>query len=160
VVRWFWGNVGTINSEESVRVVAGGIDVGTLEGAYAERLQAGDLFVLDGRSLEFRRLEGRIVHARPSGGEPNLPRWSSDRQSLSAELARDLARFREDAARVLDDGPSALRGWLGDVYGLEPEAAAVLEDLFTAQQQVSEVPRLDTLLIEESPQPEGYAYAF
>src|SRR5262249_53173333 len=78
-LRWFWGNVGTITSEESVRVVVDGVEVGTLEGAYADRLQAGDRFVLDGRALEFRRLEGPVVHARATGGEPELPRWSSDR---------------------------------------------------------------------------------
>ena len=64
VVRWFWNNVGTITSEESVRVLADGVAIGTLEGAYAERLQSGDRFVLDGRCLEFRRLEGLTVHAR------------------------------------------------------------------------------------------------
>ena len=87
VSRWFRMNVGTITSEESVRVLADGVDLGTLEGAYAERLTPGDRFVLDGRSLEFRRLEGLTVIAETSGGDPNLPRWSSDRQALSAQLA-------------------------------------------------------------------------
>ena len=105
MIRWFWSNVGTITSEESVRVLADGVEIGTLEGAYAERLQAGDRFVLDGRALEFRRLEGLIVHARAADGEPSLPRWSSDRQALSAELALDLARFREEAAPAPDRRP-------------------------------------------------------
>ncbi len=90
VARWFRGNVGTITSEESVRVLADGVAVGTLEASYAERLVPGDRFVLDGRSLEVRRLEGSIIHARPGGGEPSLPRWTSDRQSLSSELAVEL----------------------------------------------------------------------
>ncbi len=160
VVRWFRGNVGTITSEESIRVLADGTRIGTLEGAYAERLQAGDRFVLDGRALEFLRIEGLSVHARTAGGEPNLPRWSSDRQSLSAELARDLAAFRDDAAKAMADGPAALRAWLGEVYGLEPDAAAVLEVLFEAQEQVSEIPAPGALLVEESPHPEGRTYTF
>jgi ATP-dependent Lhr-like helicase len=160
VLRWLWGNVGTIASEDSVRVVADGVEVGTLEAAYAERLQAGDCFVLDGRALECRRLEGLILHARASAGEPSLPRWSSDRQSLSPDLARDLALFREEAARRLADGPESLRAWLCDVHALEPDAAEPLVDLFAAQEQVSEVPRLGTLLVEESPHPEGLSYAF
>ncbi|MEO6811411.1 MAG: helicase-related protein, partial [Isosphaeraceae bacterium] len=160
VIRWFWSNVGTIYSEESVRVVVDGVEVGTLEGAYAERLQGGDCFVLDGRSLEFQRLDGLIVHAKASGGEPTLPRWSSDRQGLSADLARELGRFREQAALVMTDGPAALRAWLIEEYQLEPDAAATLEDLFLAQEQASEVPALDMLLIEESPDLEGYSYAF
>ena len=160
VLRWFRRNVGTITSEESVRVLADGIEIGTLEGTYAERLQAGDRFVLDGRALEFRRLEGLIVHAKSSGGEPDLPRWSSDRQSLSAELAGDLARFRDEAASHSLDGPLALRGFLVDRHDLDPDAAAVIEDLFRVQEQFSEVPRSTELLVEESPSEHGYSYAF
>lgn len=161
VIRWFRSNVGTITSEESVRVLADGADVGTLEGAYAERLQAGDRFVLDGRSLEFRRLEGLVVHARASGGEPNLPRWSSDRQGLTSELAADLARFRDEAARTLTlDGPQALRAMLIEGQGLDPEAAAVLEALFEGQVRLSEVPPADGLLVETWPGDRGPVYTF
>lgn len=160
VIRWFWSNVGTINAEESVRVMADGVAIGTLEGAYAERLQPGDRFLLDGQAMEFRRLEGSIVHAKATGGEPSLPRWSSDRQALSAELAIDLARFREEASRRLADGASALRGWLCEAHGLDPEAAAVLVHLFEAQERWSVIPATGTLLVEESPHEEGMTYTF
>jgi ATP-dependent Lhr-like helicase len=160
VVRWFRSNVGTITSEESVRVMAGGVDVGTLEGSYAERLSPGDRFVLDGRSLEFRRLDGLVVLAKPASGEPALPRWTSDRQALTAELACELAAFRAGAARRLADGPQALRAWLCDDHELDPEAAAVLVALFEAQERLSEVPGPDVLLVEEYPNAEGLTYAF
>ena len=162
VIRWFWSNVGTITSEESVRVQVDGQAIGTLEGAYAERLQAGDRFVLDGRALEFRRMEGLTVHAKATGGEPNLPRWSSDRQGLSAELARDLARFRAGAGKALADGPSSLRSWLAEGHDIGLGAAGVLETLFAGQEQVSEIPDEDTLLVEEYPDAEGpgTTYAF
>ncbi len=162
VIRWFWSNVGTITSEESVRVQLDGQVIGSLEGAYAERLMAGDRFVLDGRALEFRRLEGLVVHARATGGEPNLPRWTSDRQGLSAELARDLAEFRARAGRVLADGPSALRSWLGEAHDLGGDEAGVLESLFAAQEQLSEIPPVDAVLVEEYPDATGggLTYAF
>jgi ATP-dependent Lhr-like helicase len=161
VVRWFWNNVGTITSEESVRVLADGVEIGTLEGTYAERLQAGDRFVLDGHALEFVSLEAFVVHARATGGEPSLPRWSSDRQGLTAELARDLARFREEAGARLADGLHALRDWLFEVCELDPEAAGVLEELFEAQERCSMIPPPGALLVEESPHDEGgLAYTF
>ncbi len=162
VVRWFWGNVGTITSEESCRVVADGSPVGTLEAAYAERLQAGDRFVLDGRSLEFRRIEGTVVHAKSSGGEPHLPRWSSDRQGLSPELARDVAAFRAEAARRLGEGASALREWLVEAHDLDLDAAGAVENLIAAQELASEVPGPDALLVEECPAAEsdGLVYTF
>ena len=162
IPRWFRANVGTITSEESVRVQVDGSAIGSLEGAYADRLQPGDRFVLDGRALEFIRLDGLTVHARGTGGEPNLPRWSSDRQGLSAELARDLAGFRARAGSILREGPSALRAWLGEDFDLGGDEVGVLEALFTAQEQVSEIPADGTVLVEEVPDPQGggLIYAF
>ena len=56
-----------------------------VDRSYAEGLDAADplagfrdRFVLDGRSLEFRRLDGLTVLARSGGGDPGLPKWSSD----------------------------------------------------------------------------------
>jgi ATP-dependent Lhr-like helicase len=163
VARWFWSNVGTIHSEESVRVLEGGIAIGTLEASYAERLVAGDRFVLDGRALEARRLEGSILIARPTGGEPNLPRWTSDRQTLSSELAWELAEFRVRAAALLvEHGPRALRAWLVSAFDLDITAAEVLVELFEAQVQLSEVPETAEILVEESPSPtgDGLIYSF
>ena len=162
IIRWFWSNVGTITSEESVRVQIDGQMIGTLEGTYAERLQAGDRFVLDGRALEFRRIEELVVHAKPTGEEANLPRWSSDRQGLSAELARDLARFRVEAGQIAGEGPASLRSWLTEVHHIEPDAGAVLENLLIAQERASEIPREDVALIEEYPTESGLdtTYAF
>lgn len=158
--RLFWRNVGTIVSEESARVEADGVAIGTLEASYAERLQRGDRFVLDGRALEFRRLDGLVVHARPTGGEPTLPRWSSDRRSLSSELARAVAEFREEAARLLEDDPLVLRARLQDEYELDADAAESVARLLLAQQRESEVPRGDRLLVETSPSLRGFAYTF
>jgi ATP-dependent Lhr-like helicase len=156
VARWFRSNVGTITSEESVRVLEEGVAVGTLEASYAERLAPGDRFVLDGRALEVRRLEGSIVHARPSGGEPNLPRWTSDRQSLSAELAGELAAFRAETARRLgEQGAPAVREWLTIDFDLDADSAAVITGLLEDQERCSEVPAADVLLVEEAPSPEG-----
>jgi len=162
IIRWFWSNVGTITSEESVRVQIDGQTIGTLEGAYAERLQAGDRFVLDGRSLEFQRIEGLVVYAKASGEEANLPRWTSDRQGLSAELARALARFRVDAGHVLGEGPSAFRSWLAEAHDLGPDEVGVLEALLAAQEQTSEIPTDRVALIEEYPDETGHemTYAF
>jgi ATP-dependent Lhr-like helicase len=156
VARWFRGNVGTIASEESMRVLEDGVAVGTLEASYAERLVPGDRFVLDGRALEVRRLEGAILHARPGGGEAGLPRWTSDRQSLSSELAGELAVFRAAAARRLgEEGPSAVRDRLAADLDLDAGAAAVIVELLEAQERWSEVPAADGLLVEAAPAPEG-----
>ncbi len=163
VARWFWSNVGTINSEETVRVMDSGVAVGTLEAAYAERLIRGDRFVLDGRAFEFRRLEHATLFARACSGEPSLPRWTSSRQSLSPELASELNSFRIEAGqRLIDLGPAALRSWLVEAFELDIQAADVLIELLEAQIQCSEIPASSSLLVERSPSPygAGWIYSF
>jgi ATP-dependent helicase Lhr and Lhr-like helicase len=161
VARLFWNNVGTINSEETVRVIERGVAIGTLEAAYAERLVPGDRFVLDGRALEFRRLERSTLFVRATSGEPSLPRWTSMRQSLSFELARELARFRTEAGdRLVNDGPLALHSWLARVLQLDDRACGVLVELFEAQIQWSEIPSESELLVESSPSPTGSGLIF
>jgi ATP-dependent Lhr-like helicase len=163
VMRWFWTNVGTITSEETAQVLAEGVAIGTLEGEYAERLVPGDRFVLDGRCLEFRRREGTVVRARSGGADPSLPIWHSDRQTLSLELAHEVAEFRsEGALRLTRGGLAALRTWMIESLDLGINAAMVLAELIEAQERVSEVPRPTELLVEECPsQTEpGLIYAF
>jgi Lhr-like helicase len=82
VARWFWSNVETINSEETVWVMASGLAVGTLESTYAERLTPDNHFILNGRVFEFRRLEGSMLFARSTSGDSSLPRWTSSKQFL------------------------------------------------------------------------------
>jgi ATP-dependent helicase Lhr and Lhr-like helicase len=163
VARWFACNVGTIHTEEMARVIDRGVAVGTVEAAYAERLVPGDRFVLDGRTFEFRRLEKSILQVVRHPGEPSLPRWTSDRQSLSAELAQELAAFRAEAGRrLVEESPAALRRWLVESFDLNPGAAAVLTELFEGQAQWSEIPAAGGLLVEESPAAlgEGVVYTF
>ncbi len=91
-VRWFWGNVGTITSEESVRVVVGGLDR-LARGAYAGdyRREIGSCSTADQPSPSTLKQLHRP--GASAGGEADLPRWTSDRQSLSAD-PRALATFR------------------------------------------------------------------
>ena len=161
VMRWLWSNIGTITTEESVRVRANGEDLGTVEAAYAERLQTGDRFLLDGRVLEVKSRLGNILRASAVAGDPGLPRWTSDRQSISPELALRLASFREEAGQRLNsDGASGLCDWLRESYRLKRSAARVIQSLFEAQATLSEIPPAGGLLIEEAPSPQGLLLAF
>ena len=72
------------------------------------------------------------------------------RQSLSFELARELARFRTEAGeRLVNHGPLALRSWLARALQLDDKACGVLVELFEAQIQWSEIPSESELLVEE-----------
>jgi len=132
-------------------------DVPREQNAYRREWNIGDRFVLDGRCLEFRRREGHVIHVQAAGMvDGGLPIWHSDRQSLTADLSADLAEFRSSASRLLrEHGSHAMRAWLIENQELQPMVAAVLVELFEAQERFSEVPSPSELLIEESPGVDG-----
>lgn len=159
IPRWLRMNAGTIVAEESMTVLADGVRVGRLESSYAESLQPGDRFVLDGRSLEFQKLEDLAIQARPVAGESALPTWTSDRPGFSAELAGRLCQFRAELGSRLLKNRGGARDWLVETYKMNPADADGLISLWRSQLHVSEVPTLETVLVEPFPEPDGWAYA-
>jgi ATP-dependent Lhr-like helicase len=134
------------------------VEVGDVDEAFAERLQAGDRFLLDGRCLEFRRRHGEAVFVEETAGRPAAPRWGGDGWPLSTELARRLFLLRVQAAEALRDGPERLAELLRRDYSLDGDAAAVLAAHFQRQECVSEIPDAESLLIEEVVSDRGADY--
>lgn len=161
-VRLLWLNLGTILAEEVVPVVLEDLPglapregepdrgrvIGQLDRGYAERLEPGHRFLLDGRCLECRRADGATVVVEEVLGRPSVPRWGGDGWPLSTELARRLYLLRTQAAEALRDEPAALSGLLRREYGLEDPAADALVNYFQRQDCVSEIPDATTVLVE------------
>lgn len=160
VIRWFRMNCGTIYSEESLSVETRGRRIGQLEQPYADTLKPGDLFCLDGRTLEFKRIENGIVIARDAGGDSMVPQWTSERPGLSAALTRALVAFREDLGRLVVDDPARAELWLSEIYQMRPADALCLVNLWQRQLACSEVPTAKGVLIEIYPENDSLTYAF
>jgi ATP-dependent Lhr-like helicase len=124
------------------------LHVGEVDEAFADRLEPGDRFLLDGRCLEFRAREPEGLRVEEVAGRPRVPRWGGDGWPLSPELARRLYCLRVQAAEALRDGPDALAGLLACDYGVEGSANRELVDYFERQESASEIPDAATLLIE------------
>lgn len=122
--------------------------VGHVDEAFADRLRPGDRFLLDGRCLEFRAVEGRALVVDEVTGYPATPLWPGSGWPLSPELAQRLYLLRTQAAEALRDGPEVLVQLLREDYGLGEEAAEALVDFFQRQECVSEIPDAMTVLVE------------
>jgi len=122
--------------------------IGEVDELFADRLQPGDRFVLDGRCLEYQRKDGSALLVSEVAGRPQAPRWPGSGWPLSAELARRLYLFRVQAAEALRDGPECLANLLQAEYALNGHAVQVLVELFTLQDTISEIPDHDACLIE------------
>jgi ATP-dependent helicase Lhr and Lhr-like helicase len=133
-------------------------EIGQVDDQYADRLQPGDRFLLDGRCLEYRRTEGWDLLVDEVIGRPVTPRWYGSGLPISAELARHLYLLRTRAGEALRDGTAALATLLRDEYGLNRHAIAMLAEYFRLQECLSEIPDATTCLIEAVPTEEGTSY--
>jgi ATP-dependent Lhr-like helicase len=125
------------------------VEIGSLDELYADHLQPGDRFLLDGRCLECRYAGPGDVLVDEVPGRPAVPRWRSDQQLLGPELARRVFLLREQAAESLrSGGVEALCRLLACDYGLQASAIDQLVDFIRCQEAVSEIPEARMLLAE------------
>jgi ATP-dependent Lhr-like helicase len=155
--RILWQNLGTIVADEVRPVLEEVADagrqtnrqVGTVDEAFADRLQPGDRFLLDGRCLEYRGGDGPALLVQEiAPGLPRAPRWAGNAWNISADLAQRQYELRLRAAENLCDGVPALVRFLRQEYGLDGRAARMLADYFQRQEWVSEIPDAGTCLVE------------
>jgi ATP-dependent Lhr-like helicase len=164
-------NLGTIVAEEMRPVLVERPDqyrleedlvahqlIGEVSDGFAERLQPGARFLLDGRCLEFRHSEWRTLVVHEVLGSPLVPRWGNEGLPLSGELARRLYLLRVQAAEALLHGPDALAGLLRADYALDGPPAQALVAFFQRQESLSEVPDAATFLVEAVPAGTGADY--
>ena len=134
--------VGTIVSDAmmAVKWVSGGT-IGTVEEGFIARLNKGDCFVFAGRVLEFVRtheMAAQVRLARKVRGV--VPSWAGGKMPLSSEMAASVLALLDEAAQG---------------HFAEPEMQAAMP-MLQAQARLSQLPRLDTLLVEELRTREGH----
>jgi len=122
--------------------------VGALDEAYADRLQPGDRFVLDGRCFEFKRLVDDAILVEEVFARPIVPSWASHGWVIAPELAQRLYLFRLHVAEAMRESEETALQFLRHDYHLADPAAVEVIDLFRRQETLSEIPDVNTLLIE------------
>ena len=152
VARDFYQNVGTISSDHMVQVRVRGRRIGQVEQSFIQRLNVGDVFVLNGRTL--RLIETHLLDAKAewAGHElPTVPRWNANKMPLASGLAGEVVRLRSQLGAMLeagDDGAIAGVDWLVEEYDLTSTNAEAVVRQFLAQRRVSVIPAEGELLIE------------
>lgn len=135
-------NLGTIVDADLLKVRMknrrGGTPLGEVEEYFASTLSPGDTFLIGGRVVRYEGLREMTVEVSPRGDrKPKVAVFSGTKFATSTQLsARILAMFKA-----------------GDWSGLPAHTAEWL----SLQQQVSQLPRLDRLLVESFPH-EGRAH--
>jgi ATP-dependent Lhr-like helicase len=133
--------IGTILSDATVNVqyLRGG-KLGTVEESFIAKLNAGDLFTIGGKAVEFVRMREMTAWVRRAPARGGVvPRWMGGKLSLSGELARRIQVQLERAAT-------------GSATSPETRTLTPLLDL---QHRHSHLPAVDDLLVETHRTREG-----
>jgi len=134
-------HIGTIVSDAMLKVkfLSGGF-IGVIEEWFISRLDAGDVFTLAGRKLEFVMIKEMSVLVRKSNAKKSIvPSWMGGRMSLTANLGLMLRKKMNQ----------------GNSRNKEPELKA-LEPLFNLQKELSIIPKENELLIEHIETKDGF----
>ncbi|MFZ1529238.1 MAG: ligase-associated DNA damage response DEXH box helicase [Ferruginibacter sp.] len=137
-------HIGTIVSEAMLKVkfMSGGY-VGVIEEYFISRLNAGDVFTLAGRKLEFVMIKDMTVLVRKSNAAKSIvPSWNGGRMPLSANLGFMLRKKLNDAA-VKN-------------FSKKDRELSSLQPLFELQKELSHVPLQNELLIEHIETKDGF----
>lgn len=145
----YYMNTGTIPDEAKIEVYT--LDkrfIGTVEEEFAERLMPGDIFVLAGRTYEFKKSRGNRIYVVPKeGAKPTIPAWFSEMLPLSFDLALDIQRFRREVKGLLNNRRA--KSFLMKKYQIDEKAAKAILGYFREQEKYSTIPDDEILLVEE-----------
>jgi ATP-dependent Lhr-like helicase len=152
VARDYYQNVGTISSESMVTVKVRRRKIGQVEQGFIQRLNVGDVFVLNGRTI--RLIETHLLEAKAEWAPselPTVPRWNANKMPLASGLAMEVTRLRSRLRELMEieDGGKSAQDWLIEHYNLSSINAEAILRQFAAQVRVSAIPIERDFLIEE-----------
>jgi ATP-dependent Lhr-like helicase len=151
VARDYYQNVGTISSESMVQVKVKRRKIGQVEQGFIQKLNTGDIFVLNGRTV--RLLSTHLLEAKAEwapGDMPTVPRWNANKMPLASGLAAEVTRIRSRMRELTerDETGATARDWLIETYHLSAINAGAILRQFSAQARVSAIPTERDFLIE------------
>ncbi len=147
----YFMNSGTIPDESYVKVITrGGKYIGKVEEEFAERLIAGDIFVLGGKTYEFvYSRAGTLYVDLAEGRRPTIPSWFSEMLPLSYEVSLDIEKFRENISELISRrGEKFASEFLAGNYPIEKNSANAVVGYIKEQKNYAVVPGEKEILVE------------
>ncbi|HSN72461.1 MAG TPA: ligase-associated DNA damage response DEXH box helicase [Steroidobacteraceae bacterium] len=142
LLRRHRASIGTIPSDSTIELRwMNGAALGTVEESFVGRLKPGDAFLFAGRAVRLVSVRDMVAYVRRATGDGRLqvPRWQGGRMPLSTELADAVIGLLAGRAEHCD----------------HPELRA-LEPILSLQNEWSELPAPETLLVERLRSREGW----
>lgn len=122
--------------------------IGLIDEWYADSIQPGDRFLLNGRSWERTGGNHREIVASESFGRPVALRWDGMRSPFSQALASKLFALMALAKTHLRESPEELIRWLRSEFPLGEIDAEALAAWIEDQDRVSQIPEPGLVVVE------------
>jgi len=106
VARAYYQNIGTISDDYSVRVVTSNQHrLGDVEESFLAGLQAGEAFLIAGKSVVVKRFHANVAIVESAKGERvRTPRWMGGKMSLTARMAQEELALRRSLRSAFEAG--------------------------------------------------------
>jgi len=148
----YYMNVGTIPEEVSINVFReDGNYIGKVEEDFVEKLIPGDIFVLGGKTYEFKYARGMACYVESAESKrPNVPRWFSEQLPLSNTLGLEIQKFRSEFGEVIKrtSREDAIL-YLKKEFKIGDKTANAVYNYFYEQIRFAKLPGYEKMLIEE-----------
>lgn len=157
--RLYRTNAGTIQDEPHRQVKLDspqehGVSLGSVPHNFADRLLAGDRFLLNGRVYELKKHERSAIVVQESTGLPAFTRWKGGMWNMTPILAERLWCLRVRLGETLLESEGHAIALLQHEYQIEREPAQSIVQWLLRQQTISEIPDRG-LFIEATASPEA-----
>ncbi len=104
--RTYYLNVGVISTDYEVRVISSrNRPLGAVEEAFIASLQPDEAFIMGGKPVRLKRIQGNIAVVEAAKGEQvKTPRWMGNKMALTAQMASEELRLRRELRAQFSEG--------------------------------------------------------
>lgn len=156
-------NIGTIPDETNIRVKINKETIGTISEPFLEKLTKGDVFVLGGKTYEFRYSQGTTAFATATTKkQPTVPSWFSEMLPLSFDLSLEIQKFRRYMEEQLNanQNKNEILQFINNYLYLDQNSANSIYEYFKQQHQINQIPHDKKIVIEHYTQENKKYYIF
>lgn len=150
--RTYYLNVGVISTDYEVRVVSSrNRPLGAVEEAFIASLQPDEAFIMGGKPVRLKRIQGNIAVVEAAQGEQvKTPRWMGNKMALTAQMASEELRLRRTLReQFAANGPAGVESYLRKFYKVDANVATRVASFIARHSNALPVPTDSPVLVEK-----------
>lgn len=151
VARDYYMNIGTISDDFQVKIVnRANRRLGEVEEGFLASLRPDEAFTIGGRAVVLDRLHQTTAVVKPAQGERiQTPRWMGPKMPLTAQLAGEEQRLRNELRQAWDrGGPDACASMLQANWDVSGDVLTRVLKFLERQNKAAPIPSSSPIQVE------------